>query len=104
MKIAHIRFRLTYERRVLLFALAGGLPAVATALVLLFKTGYSVRLQWTLGPLIIGLWLGFCFAVRERVANPLRTLASLLEALREGDYSIRARVEDPTEPLGEVME
>ena len=30
-------------------------------------------------------------AVRERVASPLRTLANLLEAMREGDYSIRAR-------------
>jgi nitrogen fixation/metabolism regulation signal transduction histidine kinase len=38
------------------------------------------------------------------VASPLRTLANLLEAMREGDYSIRARVENPDEALGEVME
>jgi len=30
---------------------------------------------------------GFLFGLRERVASPLRTLANLLEAMREGDYS-----------------
>ena len=49
-------------------------------------------------------WLIFCFAARDRVASPLRTLANLLEAMREGDYSIRARVDDPKEPMGEVMQ
>jgi nitrogen fixation/metabolism regulation signal transduction histidine kinase len=49
-------------------------------------------------------WLSFCFAARGRVAGPLRTLANLLEALREGDYSIRARVGDPRDPLGEAMQ
>ena len=40
---------------------------------------------------ILGVWWGCATAVRERVASPLRTLANLLEAMREGDYSIRAR-------------
>jgi nitrate/nitrite-specific signal transduction histidine kinase len=30
-------------------------------------------------------------AVRERVVRPLQTLSNLLAALREGDFSIRAR-------------
>jgi PAS domain S-box-containing protein len=37
------------------------------------------------------VWWGCSGAVRERVASPLRTLSNLLEAMREGDYSIRAR-------------
>jgi nitrogen fixation/metabolism regulation signal transduction histidine kinase len=40
------------------------------------------------------------FAVRERVARPLQTLANLLAALREEDYSIRARGASPDDPLG----
>src|SRR6202044_1579772 len=51
-----------------------------------------------------GVWLGFCFAVRERVASPLRTLANLLEAMREGDYSIRARHSKSGDAMGEVMQ
>ena len=37
------------------------------------------------------------------VASPLRTLANLLEAMREGDYSIRGRTGDREDALGEVM-
>jgi len=93
----------SHELKVLLLALAGGLPGVVISVVLLLTGGYASRTQWTLG-LLIGLcWLGFCFAARERVSSPLRTLANLLEAMREGDYSIRARVENPKEAMGEVM-
>ena len=93
----------SHETRVLLLALFGGLPGVAATFVFLFAGGYTARLQWTFAPLIIALWLGFCFAARERVVGPLRTMANLLEALRQGDYSIRGRVENPRDPLGEVM-
>jgi len=47
-----------------------------------------------------GAWLIGAFAVRERVARPLQTLANLLAALREEDYSIRARGASPEDPLG----
>ena len=39
-------------------------------------------------------WLprvGFALALRERVVMPLQTVANLLSALREGDFSIRGR-------------
>ncbi len=42
--------------------------------------------------------------MRERVASPLRTLANLLEAMREGDYSIRARGVKSDDAMGEVMQ
>jgi nitrogen fixation/metabolism regulation signal transduction histidine kinase len=96
--------KLGHETRVLLLALAGGLPAVAAVVILLAVEGRTPRLQITVDSLVIILWLSFCFAARGRIAGPLRTLANLLEALREGDYSIRARVDNPKEPLGEVMQ
>ncbi|HEX4772519.1 MAG TPA: ATP-binding protein [Bryobacteraceae bacterium] len=104
MKLPRFKFRLSHESRVLVVALIAGFPGILAFVIFLFIGGYSVQLKWTLLPVVIGVWLGFCFAVRERVVNPLRTLASLLEAIREGDYSIRARVEDPGEALGEVLE
>jgi two-component system, NtrC family, nitrogen regulation sensor histidine kinase NtrY len=97
-------FKSHHELRVLFLALAAGLPGVAVSLILLLTHNYSGQLRWTLGLLVVGLWLGFSFATRERVSGPLRTLANLLEAVREGDYSIRARVDNPDEPLGEVMQ
>jgi nitrogen fixation/metabolism regulation signal transduction histidine kinase len=48
-------------------------------------------------------WLGFAFAVRERVVFPLQTLSNLLGALREGDFSIRGRSPRPDDALGDVM-
>jgi nitrogen fixation/metabolism regulation signal transduction histidine kinase len=42
--------------------------------------------------------------LREQIASPLRTLANLLEAMREGDYSIRARANSTTSALDEVHE
>src|SRR5580704_2878662 len=88
----------------LLLALASGLPAVVTAMIILWWTGqYSSKVQWTLTVVILGSWWGFAAAVRERVASPLRTLANLLEAMREGDYSIRARGARGEEALGDVM-
>lgn len=96
-------FKLSHEARVLLLALAGGLPAVIACVTLLATEGFSARAQWTLDLLVVLCWLGFCFAARGRVAGPLRTVANLLEAMREGDYSIRARVGNPQEPMGEVM-
>src|SRR5579863_8199874 len=93
----------SFEGRILLLALAGGLPAVVACVVLFAIGGYEVREQITFDGIIIACWLGFCFSCRDHVANPLRTLANLLEAMREGDYSIRGRVSDSEEPMGEEM-
>jgi nitrogen fixation/metabolism regulation signal transduction histidine kinase len=98
------KFKLSHDARVLVLALVAGLPAVIVSVVLLAINNYSGRAQWTLDLLILCSWLAFAFAARSRVAGPLRTLASLLEAMREGDYSIRGRVDDPKEPMGEVMQ
>ena len=84
-------------------AVAAGLPGSATALIILWTGDYTTRAQWTLAVIIVGLWLGFALAVRERTVLPLQTLANLLESLREGDYSIRAREPKIRDSLGEVM-
>lgn len=98
------RFYSVHEQRAQILALAAGLPAVITAIAILYADGYSPKVQWTLDILLVGCWLGFSAAVRDRVASPLRTLANLLEAMREGDYSIRARHTVPEDSLGEVMQ
>lgn len=84
--------RVPHDRAVFYLALAGGAPAVLTALGLLWWGGdYTPKVQWTLSTFAIVAWLAFAAAVRERVVRPLQTLSNLLAALREGDFSIRAR-------------
>ncbi|MGA2601880.1 MAG: PAS domain-containing sensor histidine kinase, partial [Bryobacteraceae bacterium] len=95
--------KLAHEHRVLLAALAAGAPAVLVAMLMLWLGNHSTKVQWTLTVVIVGFWLGFGFSVRERVASPLRTLANLLEAMREGDYSIRARGTRGGDAMSEVM-
>jgi two-component system nitrogen regulation sensor histidine kinase NtrY len=92
-----------HDRRVFSMALAAGFPAVLVALILLWDGPYPARLQWTLTVIIIGFWFGFSHAVRERVVFPLQTLSNLLAALREGDFSIRARGAARDDALGEAM-
>ncbi|MBV8807115.1 MAG: ATP-binding protein [Acidobacteriaceae bacterium] len=98
------KFKLSHDARVLLLALLAGLPAIIVSVLLLALGHHDGRTQWTFDLLIICFWLALSFAARNRVAGPLRTLANLLEAMREGDYSIRGRVDNPREPMGEVMQ
>src|SRR6266481_4432701 len=94
-----------HEQRILVMALVAGSPAVITSMIILWWLGdYTPKVQWTLTVVIVTFWLGFCFGLRERVASPLRTLANLLEAMREGDYSIRARGVKGEDAMGEVMQ
>jgi len=94
---------LLYERRILFLALAAGLGSTLVAMILLWTGPYSSKLQWTLTVAIIVTWLSFAFTAQNRVVFPLRTLSNLLAALREGDFSIRARGANVEDALGEVL-
>lgn len=93
----------SFLRRIFGLSLLAGLPAVVVALVLLWAGGYSSNTQWTLTLVILLCWFGVSFALRRRVEIPLQTLSNLLAALREGDYSVRARRSHGDDPLAEVM-
>lgn len=94
---------LSHQSRVLTLALLAGLPASVVALALLWNGGYSAKVFWTLSVLILCSWLGCALALREQVTRPLQTISNLLAALREGDYSIRARGAGRHDALGEVI-
>jgi nitrogen fixation/metabolism regulation signal transduction histidine kinase len=99
---------LRFDQRILLLALAAGLPAAIVALILLWTGDYTPKVQWTLTVGIVSVWTGCSFSVRRRVVLPLQTLSNLLAALRESDFSIRARtpgtgITAAADPLGAVM-
>ncbi|MBA4137140.1 MAG: PAS domain-containing sensor histidine kinase [Opitutus sp.] len=95
--------RMAHENRVLLYAMLSGLPAIVVSFWLLIDGDFSPKVQWTLGLIIFGFWFGYALATREIVMRPLQTMANLLTALREGDFSTRARGANRDEPLGDVM-
>jgi nitrogen fixation/metabolism regulation signal transduction histidine kinase len=92
-----------HDLRIFVMSLLGGVPAVLVAMILLWDGAYTDKVKWTLTVVITGFWLGFSYAVRERVVFPLQTLSNLLAALREGDFSIRARGAAHDDALGEAM-
>ena len=98
-----VRRRFSYEGKLTLLTFAAAVPAVIIALALLWFGDYSAKTQWTLTILIIGCVFGFVSSAREHTIRPLQTVSNLLAALREGDYSIRARGARGDSSLGEVL-
>src|SRR5437899_299287 len=97
------RPRLSHEGKISLVAVLSAMPAAAVALLLLWTGDHAVKVQWTLSVLVVGGWLGGALALREQVVRPLQTISNLLGALREDDFSIRARYARPDDALGEAL-
>jgi two-component system nitrogen regulation sensor histidine kinase NtrY len=95
--------RPTLDQQILLLTLVAGLPGALTSLIILWTGAYTPKVQWTLTVLIVGFLVGFAISIRGRVVLPLQTLANLLAAMREDDFSIRGRTADPDDPLGAVL-
>ncbi len=90
----------TYPRRIVTIAVWAALPAVLIALGLLWTGPYGARAQWT-GTLIVAVVLAVGLSVLyDHVIRPLQTASNLLAAMREGDFSLRARANDPDDDLG----
>ena len=95
--------RLRHDKRIVLFAAYAALPAVITALLLLWLGDFAPRTRWTLSAIIVLAWAAFASSLWEKVVRPLQTVSNLLAAMREGDFSIRARGARAGDPLGEVL-
>jgi two-component system nitrogen regulation sensor histidine kinase NtrY len=92
-----------YERRALLAAMLASLPFLILALVYVlgFQPGPAAGSAWLL--VAVFLWMLALRWMQRGVAYPLRTVSTLLEALREGDYLLRGRLDAPGDALGEVI-
>jgi nitrogen fixation/metabolism regulation signal transduction histidine kinase len=95
--------RLKHEHRIFWVALLAGLPATGAALAFLWLGAYSDQTKWTVMVFLVLIWLGCSLSVISKVRFPLQTISNLLAAIREGDYSIRARGGRREDALGEVI-
>ncbi|HWR15917.1 MAG TPA: ATP-binding protein [Terriglobales bacterium] len=95
--------RWSHENHVFLLALLSGSAALVAALLLLWLEPHEPRTRWTLTVVISLAWIGFAWSVRTTVSRPLHTLANMLAALREGDYSIRVRPSGANDALSELI-
>lgn len=92
-----------YERKLILLACAVAVPALFALIieVLLSPAAWDTRVSILAA--VVSVTLILIYALHHRATYPLRTLANLLAALREEDYSIRAREAHADDALGEVM-
>lgn len=86
----------------MLALLAMAVPSLI-ALPLLWAGPYDLKTAVTGTLAIVVLGGGFALAARSRVERPLQTLANIVAALREKDYSVRGRHPRKDDALGLAM-
>jgi len=91
-----------FETRVVLGAFASLTPLLVAVAWLLFAENQSTATRWTVSILALLSFLIMAAVVRAQIGYPLRTLANLISAVREEDYSIRVRGSNRNDPMGEV--
>ncbi len=95
--------KLSHDRSIFVYALLGGLPALVVASWLTWRGQLPPEFKSAISAGILACWFGFAALVHERVVRPLQTMANLLLALREEDYSFRARMARNGDPLGDAL-
>src|SRR5436190_22230955 len=92
-----------HEDAVFGLALAAAFVPALVTLPILWFGAYELKTKVTLTLFVVIGGLGFALAARSRVQRPLQTLANLIAALREKDYSVRGQHPRADDALGLVM-
>src|SRR5207248_806321 len=96
------RVRLLYERRISLFAFLVALPGLLVSGIFIWLQGWTLESKLALMFAILFVWWLLAMALQEQTTRPLQTLSNVISALREEDYSFRARNASPNDVLGEL--
>src|SRR5437867_7749670 len=97
-----MRQRAPFERRVTRFSILLVAPGLLVSATLIWLGPWSIQSKLIfigaelLGCLLIGA------ALHDHIVRPLQTLANVVGALRDEDYSFRARLAIPIDALGEL--
>jgi PAS domain-containing protein len=101
-KIRRKRSRLLYEHRISLYSLLVALPGIVVSGILIWRQPWSVDAKLALLIVELFVWWLLSLALHEQIIRPLQTLANVVAALREEDYSFRARGAIQEDALGEL--
>jgi len=96
------RYRLLYEKRIALFAILAALPGLAFGTALIWTRSWTTDVKVSLTVVELFLWLILTLALLDQVVRPLQTLTNVVGALREEDYSFRARGAAANDAMGEL--
>ena len=101
-RVSRKRVRLLYEHRINLYALLIALPGILVSGILIWLRPWSTESKLLLILLELFLWWILALALHAQTVRPLQTLANVVAALREEDYSFRARGATTEDALGEL--
>ncbi|MEP6778916.1 MAG: ATP-binding protein [Gemmatimonadaceae bacterium] len=94
---------ISHERQVVRLALLAPLPGLLVAFWLLWITKFPMSVKWSVTAILLLSWFVLVTMLRETVVRPLQTLSNMLAAIREQDYSLRARQANADDALGLAM-
>ena len=98
----HRRARPSAFRRVWLFALLLGLPALIFLAIFFFQRQVSAGPAILISILLLLYIVIVASSLVDGLARPIQTLSNVISSLREGDYSFRARGAGTPDALGEL--
>jgi two-component system, NtrC family, nitrogen regulation sensor histidine kinase NtrY len=101
-KLRGKRIRLLYEHRISLYSVLVALPGLLAGGILIWLQSWAIESKLALCFLMLLLWAVFALVLHEQSIRPLQTLSNVVAALREEDYSFRARGAVPEDALGEL--
>jgi two-component system, NtrC family, nitrogen regulation sensor histidine kinase NtrY len=101
-KIPRKRARLLYEHRISFYSLIVALPGIVVSGILIWLQPWPLESKVELSLAELFVWWLLSLALHEQTVRPLQTLANVVAALREEDYSFRARGANPDDALGEL--
>jgi two-component system nitrogen regulation sensor histidine kinase NtrY len=96
------RHRLSFERRLRIWLYLLGLPALVLAWTLLWQHSIEIPMQCLLLLVFAVSWALAVSLLSEQITRPLQTLSNVVAALREDDYSFRARGGRRNDALGDL--
>lgn len=96
------RHRFSFERRLRIWFYLLGLPALVLVWVLLRQHAVETSMQCLLLLVFALCWALAVSLLTEQITRPLQTLSNVVAALREDDYSFRARGGRRNDALGDL--
>ncbi len=94
--------RAPFERRIIRSSLWLAVPGLVTSGVLIWLQDWALESKLALLFAELVICALIVAALHDQIIRPLQTLANVVGALREEDYSFRARMAVPDDALGEL--
>lgn len=93
---------LTFERRLRLSFYLMGSPLIVLVWWWMHTQAADPSIVWLVLVVVAGTWAFVASSLMEQVTRPLQTLANVIAALREDDYSFRARGASRSDAMGDL--